>query len=47
MKIHTEARLEDAIIDHLITKGGYTFVDYREFFVISLSLSFLFSEPQR
>jgi len=30
MKKHTEARLEDAIVDHLITEGGYTFVDYRE-----------------
>lgn len=30
MKKHTEARLEDAIIDHLIAKGGYIFVDYRE-----------------
>ena len=26
----TEARLEDAIIDHLTTQGGYVFVDYRE-----------------
>ena len=30
MNKHTEARLEDAIIDHLATQGGYTFVDYRE-----------------
>ena len=30
MKKHTEARLEDAIIDHLTTQGGYVFVDYRE-----------------
>ena len=30
MKRHTEARLEDAIIDHLTTQGGYVFVDYRE-----------------
>lgn len=30
MKKHTEARLEDAIVDHLTTQGGYTFVDYRE-----------------
>src|SRR5947209_10713286 len=29
MKIHTEARLEDAIVDHLTTQGGYVFVDYR------------------
>ncbi|MEI7911891.1 MAG: type I restriction endonuclease [Verrucomicrobiota bacterium] len=29
MRKHTEARLEDAIIDHLITQGGYVFVDYR------------------
>ena len=28
MKKHTEARLEDAIIDHLTTQGGYIFVDY-------------------
>ena len=28
MKKHTEARLEDAIVDHLITQGGYVFVDY-------------------
>ena len=27
MKKHTEARLEDAIIDHLTTQGGYVFVD--------------------
>jgi type I restriction enzyme R subunit len=30
MKKHTEARLEDAIIDHLTTQGGYVSVDYRE-----------------
>jgi type I restriction enzyme R subunit len=30
MKKHTEARLEDAIVDHLTTQGGYVFVDYRE-----------------
>src|SRR5258705_10563039 len=30
MKKHIEARLEDAIIDHLTTQGGYVFVDYRE-----------------
>jgi type I restriction enzyme R subunit len=30
MKKHTEARLEDAIIDHMTTQGGYVFVDYRE-----------------
>ncbi len=30
MKKHTEARLEDAIVDHLTTHGGYVFVDYRE-----------------
>jgi len=29
MKKHTEARLEDAIVDHLTTNGGYVFVDYR------------------
>ncbi|NER01062.1 MAG: type I restriction endonuclease subunit R, partial [Cyanothece sp. SIO2G6] len=28
MKKHTEARLEDAIVDELFTKGGYAFVDY-------------------
>jgi type I restriction enzyme R subunit len=28
MKKHTEARLEDAIVDHLRTQGGYVFVDY-------------------
>lgn len=28
MKKHTEARLEDAIVDHLVTQGGYVFVDY-------------------
>jgi len=30
MKKHTEARLEDAITDHLTTQGGYVFVDYRK-----------------
>lgn len=30
MKKHTEARLEDAIVDALTTQGGYVFVDYRE-----------------
>ena len=30
MKKHTEARLEDAIVDHLTNQGGYEFVDYRE-----------------
>lgn len=30
VKQHTEARLEDAIIDHLTTQGGYACVDYRE-----------------
>ena len=30
MKKHTEARLEDAILDHLTTQGGYVFVDYNE-----------------
>lgn len=30
MKKHTEARLEDAIIDHLISEDAYIFVDYRE-----------------
>ncbi len=30
IKKHTEARLVDAIIDHLTTQGGYVFVDYRE-----------------
>ena len=28
MKKHTEVRLEDAIVDHLTTQGGYVFVDY-------------------
>ena len=28
MKKHTEDRLEDAIVDHLTTQGGYRFVDY-------------------
>src|ERR1035441_6540111 len=30
MKKHIEARLEDAIVDHLTTEGGYVFVDYCE-----------------
>ncbi len=30
MKKHTEARLEDAIIDNLTAEGGFVFVDYRE-----------------
>ncbi len=30
MKKHTEARLEDAIVDHLTGQGGFKFVDYRE-----------------
>lgn len=30
MKKHTEARLEDAIIDHLCESGGFVFVDYRD-----------------
>jgi type I restriction enzyme, R subunit len=30
MKKHIEARLENAIIDHLTAQGGYVFVDYRE-----------------
>jgi type I restriction enzyme R subunit len=29
MNKHTEARLEDAIVDHLTAQGGYIFVDYR------------------
>ena len=29
MNKHTEARLEDAIVDHLTSQGGYVFVDYR------------------
>lgn len=29
MKKHTEARLEDDIIDHLAALGGYVIVDYR------------------
>ena len=28
MKKHTEARLEDAIVDSLVTRGGYVLVDY-------------------
>lgn len=30
MKKHTEARLEDAIVDQLCSVGGYSFIDYRE-----------------
>jgi type I restriction enzyme R subunit len=30
MKKHTEARLEDAIVDHLTESGGYVYVDYRQ-----------------
>lgn len=30
MKKHTEARLEDAIVDQLCSVGGYTFIDYRD-----------------
>lgn len=30
MKKHTEARLEEAIVDQLCSVGGYTLVDYRE-----------------
>lgn len=30
MKKHTEARLEDAIVDHLVAHGGYVQVDYRK-----------------
>jgi type I restriction enzyme R subunit len=30
VKKHIEARLEDAILDHLTTQGGYLFVDYRD-----------------
>jgi type I restriction enzyme R subunit len=30
MKKHTEARLEDAIVDHLSTQGGYDAVDYNK-----------------
>jgi len=30
VKKHTEARLEDAIVDHLCTQGGYVFVDYNK-----------------
>ena len=30
MKKHTEARLEDAIVDHLKTQGGFVFVDYNK-----------------
>ena len=29
MKKHTEARLEDAIVDSLTREGGFEFVDYR------------------
>ena len=28
MKKHTEARLEGAIVDSLVTRGGYVLVDY-------------------
>ena len=28
MKKHTEARLEDAIVDSLVSQGGYVLVDY-------------------
>jgi hypothetical protein len=28
MKKHTEARLEDAIVAHLVAQGGYVLVDY-------------------
>lgn len=28
MKKHTEARLEDAIVDEIVMQGGYAFVDY-------------------
>ncbi len=30
MKKHTEARFEDAIVDHLTTQGGYVQVDYNQ-----------------
>lgn len=30
MKKHTEAHLEDAIVDHLTTQGGYVLVDYSQ-----------------
>ena len=30
MKKHTEARLEDAIINHLTSQGGFVLVDYRQ-----------------
>jgi type I restriction enzyme, R subunit len=30
MKKHTEARLEDTIVDSLTAQGGYTLVDYRD-----------------
>ena len=29
MKRHTEARLEDAIVESLTQQGGFVFVDYR------------------
>lgn len=29
MKKHTEARLEDAIVDSLTREGGFELVDYR------------------
>lgn len=30
MKKHVEARLEDAIIDHLVNQGGFVSIDYRQ-----------------
>jgi len=30
MRKHTEARLEEAIVDQLCSVGGYSFVDYRQ-----------------
>jgi type I restriction enzyme R subunit len=30
MKKHTEARLEEAIVDHLVTQGGYVAADYND-----------------
>lgn len=30
MKKHTEARLEDAIVDHLTKQGGFVYVEYCE-----------------
>jgi len=32
MKKHLEGRLEDAIVGHLTTEGGYGFVDYETYF---------------